>query len=100
MDEKDFKKHLKDLAEGHHHPEEHDWDASPKSHRSLRPKRNHTPNANPNQPLGKPGKLCGAGLPVCRRAFVLARTSARPRFRQSAAVLPFAKINTEPWDVV
>jgi hypothetical protein len=25
MDEKDFKKHLKDLAEGHHHPEEHDW---------------------------------------------------------------------------
>lgn len=29
MDEKDFKKHLKDLAEGRHHPEEHDWDASP-----------------------------------------------------------------------
>ena len=26
MDEKDFKKHLKDLAHGHHHPEEHDWD--------------------------------------------------------------------------
>ena len=25
MDEKDFKKHLKDLAHGHHHPEEHDW---------------------------------------------------------------------------
>jgi hypothetical protein len=25
MDEKDFKKHLKDLAKGHHHPEEHDW---------------------------------------------------------------------------
>lgn len=25
MDEKDFKKHLKDLAQGHHHPEEHDW---------------------------------------------------------------------------
>ena len=28
MDEKDFKKHLQDLAHGHHHPEEHDWDAS------------------------------------------------------------------------
>ena len=28
MDEKTFKKHLKDLAEGHHHPEEHDWDAA------------------------------------------------------------------------
>jgi hypothetical protein len=22
---KEFKKHLKDLAHGHHHPEEHDW---------------------------------------------------------------------------
>jgi len=27
MDEKAFKKHLKDLAQGHHHPEEHDWGA-------------------------------------------------------------------------
>ena len=25
MDEKQFKKHLADLAHGHHHPEEHDW---------------------------------------------------------------------------
>jgi len=25
MDEKDFKKHLRDLVHGHHHPEEHDW---------------------------------------------------------------------------
>jgi hypothetical protein len=25
MDEKDFKKHLRDLAHGNHHPEEHDW---------------------------------------------------------------------------
>jgi hypothetical protein len=30
MDEKDFKKHLKDLAHGHHHPEEHDWGAAAK----------------------------------------------------------------------
>jgi hypothetical protein len=28
MDEKDFKKHLRDLAHGHHHPEEHDWTQS------------------------------------------------------------------------
>ena len=28
MDEKEFKKHLQDLAHGHHHPEEHDWDNS------------------------------------------------------------------------
>ena len=25
MDEKQFKKHLADLAHGHHHPEEQDW---------------------------------------------------------------------------
>jgi hypothetical protein len=25
MNEKEFKKHLKDLAHGRHHPEEHDW---------------------------------------------------------------------------
>jgi hypothetical protein len=28
MDEKHFKEHLKDLAHGHHHPEEHDWRAA------------------------------------------------------------------------
>ena len=27
MDEKDFKKHLQDLAHGHHHPEDQDWSA-------------------------------------------------------------------------
>jgi hypothetical protein len=26
MNDTDFKRHLKDLAHGHHHPEEHDWD--------------------------------------------------------------------------
>jgi hypothetical protein len=26
MNELDFKRHLKDLAHGHHHTEEHDWD--------------------------------------------------------------------------
>jgi hypothetical protein len=25
MDELDFKRHLRDLAHGHHHPEKHDW---------------------------------------------------------------------------
>jgi hypothetical protein len=28
VDEKDFKKHLQDLAHGHHHPEEHDWEGA------------------------------------------------------------------------
>jgi hypothetical protein len=33
MNEAEFKRHLKDLAHGHHHPEEHDWDrAQPKAH--------------------------------------------------------------------
>jgi hypothetical protein len=31
MDDKAFRKHLKDLAEGHHHPEEHDWAGEAKS---------------------------------------------------------------------
>jgi len=47
MDEKDFKKHLRDLAHGHHHPEEHDWEsgnasrpAAPrKATKRARPKR-------------------------------------------------------------
>jgi hypothetical protein len=25
MNELEFKRHLKDLVHGHHHPEEHDW---------------------------------------------------------------------------
>jgi hypothetical protein len=25
MNELEFKRHLKDLAHGHHHPEDHDW---------------------------------------------------------------------------
>jgi hypothetical protein len=28
MNEEEFKKHLKDLVHGHHHPEEHDWTES------------------------------------------------------------------------
>ncbi|HLK64623.1 MAG TPA: hypothetical protein VKU19_14360 [Bryobacteraceae bacterium] len=29
MNDLEFKRHLKDLAHGHHHPEEHDWDQPP-----------------------------------------------------------------------
>ncbi len=29
MNDAEFKRHLKDLAHGHHHPEEHDWDRQP-----------------------------------------------------------------------
>ncbi|HJT86321.1 MAG TPA: hypothetical protein VJ732_00660 [Bryobacteraceae bacterium] len=46
MDDKDFKKHLRDLVHGHHNPAEHDWSASgrvtasqaPRAKRSARPK--------------------------------------------------------------
>lgn len=27
MDDKAFRKHVKDLVHGHHHPDEHDWQA-------------------------------------------------------------------------
>ena len=27
MNELEFKRHIKDLVHGHHHPEEHDWSA-------------------------------------------------------------------------
>ena len=37
VDEKDFKKHLKDLAHGHHHPEEHDWAADAAVGKSKEP---------------------------------------------------------------
>ena len=37
MDDKDFKKHLRDLIHGHHHPEEHDWDRQP-NRKSKAPK--------------------------------------------------------------
>jgi len=29
VNEQTFKKHLRDLAHGHHHPEEHDWKETP-----------------------------------------------------------------------
>jgi hypothetical protein len=29
MNELEFKRHLKELAHGHHHPEEHDWHEQP-----------------------------------------------------------------------
>ena len=28
MNEAEFKEHLKALAHGHHHPEEHDWESA------------------------------------------------------------------------
>jgi hypothetical protein len=45
MDEKDFKKHLKDLANGHHHPEEHDWatDAGSSNTAGTAPAKKHAP---------------------------------------------------------
>ena len=39
MDEKSFKKHLKDLAHGHHHPEEHDWSGAGAATAPAKPTR-------------------------------------------------------------
>jgi hypothetical protein len=45
MNELEFKRHLKDLAHGHHHPEEHDWETTPaaakktSAGKTARPKR-------------------------------------------------------------
>ena len=35
MNELEFKRHLKSLVHGHHHPEEHDWDARPEGPRKT-----------------------------------------------------------------
>ena len=29
MNREKFKRHLRELVHGHHHPEEHDWDSNP-----------------------------------------------------------------------
>lgn len=31
MNDAEFKRHLKDLVHGHHHPEEHDWGTRPET---------------------------------------------------------------------
>jgi len=41
MNDADFKKHLKDLVRGHHHPEEHDWGDGHK--RAAAPKKSRAP---------------------------------------------------------
>jgi len=46
MDEKEFKKHLRDLAHGHHNPAEHDWEqggGAPK--KRVTPKQHTRPKA-------------------------------------------------------
>ena len=46
MNEAEFKEHLKALAHGHHHPEEHDWDAKPAAVKKPAGARNS--NAKPH----------------------------------------------------
>ena len=44
MNDAEFKRHLKDLVHGHHHPEEHDWETRPETeHRQ----RNRAEKARP-----------------------------------------------------
>jgi hypothetical protein len=47
MNDLQFKHHLKDLAHGHHHPEEHDWESAgatkpSRATKAARPKKTAT----------------------------------------------------------
>ncbi len=37
MNQLEFKRHLKDLVHGHHHPEEHDWSSQPATTETRQP---------------------------------------------------------------
>jgi hypothetical protein len=52
MDELQFKRHLKDLAHGHHHPEEHDW----KNAMPVEGTQSTRKAARPKRASGKPAK--------------------------------------------
>lgn len=54
MDELAFKRHLRDLAHGHHHPEEHDWSGAAASGaaKAARPRG----TAKKSQAKSKPSK--------------------------------------------
>jgi hypothetical protein len=42
MNDLEFRRHLKDLVHGHHHPEEHDWDQKPAVARKTAPVKRAT----------------------------------------------------------
>jgi hypothetical protein len=52
MDELAFKRHLRDLAHGHHHTEEHDWSGTSAPAKVARPKS----RAKRSQPKAQPPK--------------------------------------------
>jgi hypothetical protein len=41
MNELEFKRHLKAMVHGHHHPEEHDWDSSGKPQKKAAASPSH-----------------------------------------------------------
>jgi hypothetical protein len=46
MNELEFKRHLKDLVHGHHHPEEHDWAENPVSRSGKQERTTVRPTAS------------------------------------------------------
>jgi hypothetical protein len=54
MDELAFKRHLRDLAHGHHHPEEHDWGSAPAAGKTKTTPRGG--RAKASQPKSKASK--------------------------------------------
>ncbi|HTP32805.1 MAG TPA: hypothetical protein VMJ75_11565 [Candidatus Acidoferrales bacterium] len=51
MNELEFKRHLKDLVQGRHHPEEHDWGARPEG-----PRKSGAKSVAKRQPRRKTSK--------------------------------------------
>jgi len=48
MNEAEFKRHLKDLVRGHHHPEQHDWDR-PQTEKTKSSAKRAAPRKSPKK---------------------------------------------------
>lgn len=53
MNELDFRRHLKDLAHGRHHIEEHDWAPQPGANQSVIVRRKTRQKADKKRPTSK-----------------------------------------------
>ena len=50
MNDAEFKRHLKDLVHGHHHPEEHDWETRPETeHKAAKSGGKSVPRKSPKK---------------------------------------------------
>jgi hypothetical protein len=56
MNEVEFKRHLRDMVHGHHHPDEHDWDPQPNASRKATRKSVKRPAAQKRKSRVSRGK--------------------------------------------